>query len=312
MIKMKNNGVVFDEENHTYTSKDGYALSGITTLIRERLFPHSLDGISEETLRQAAERGTQVHKLCQYEDEMHAPAMHANEEYTRASNTYSMLRSRAGFKPVANEYCVTDGFVYATNIDCVWAQDMCGTEVALADIKTTYNLDEEYLSWQLSVNAYLFELQNPHLKVAALYGVWLPFRGGQFSIRLSTVRPIARKTTEEVKKLLYTDEEMYAPATTTASMPALIGVDYVKKLTEAIRILEEAKSVKETISSALLMAMEQYGKTSCEFEGLQATYVPATTSKMFDTKKFAHDHPELYKEYIIENSRKASLRFKRK
>ncbi len=68
-------------------------------------------------------------------------------------------------------------------------------KISLGDIKTTASLDREYLSWQLSIYAYLFELQNPLIKVDKLFGIWL--RGNK-----SELVEIERKPDAEVKRLL--------------------------------------------------------------------------------------------------------------
>ena len=68
---------------------------------------------------------------------------------------------------------------YASNIDNVWQKKESGG-IYLVDTKTN-NLDLfpggedaliEYLSWQLSCYAFLFEKQNPTLKVEGLLGNW--------------------------------------------------------------------------------------------------------------------------------------------
>ena len=64
----------------------------------------------------------------------------------------------AGYDALANEYTVSDEEYFASNIDCVWEKE---GEISLADIKTTYRIDKESLSWQLSIYAYLLRGRIP-------------------------------------------------------------------------------------------------------------------------------------------------------
>ena len=74
--------------------------------------------------------------------------------------------------------------------------DIVTSDLYLCDIKTTYALDEDYCSWQLSIYAYLFEVQNPDLQVKGLRAIWL--KGS--TAKVVDVDRIS--IPEEVKKLL--------------------------------------------------------------------------------------------------------------
>lgn len=302
-MKLQNNGVVFTEQDHTYTLHDKQ-LSGITGMIREKLFPHKFDGISEEKLQAAAERGTAVHKLIELGDTtMAGNIRHENKQYERAAMYYINLRTNRGMYAIANEYCVTDEYVYATNIDCVWAANPYGNEVILADIKTTYELDREYLSWQLSVCAYLFELQNPHLRVVGLTGIWLPFRQGVFAVEKAQLATIQRKDNELVKKLLYTDELNVTDQQPT-NVPAIIADDYIAQLIDAAQQIKHYKAIYDTISEQLKAAMQFNGIRTWDAGKIRATYSAPTKRKSFDSKAFAADHPDLYNKYCKQTQSK--------
>lgn len=55
-IQLKQSGVVFNPEDHTYFL-DGKELSGITGMLERQLFPGTYDGIPEAIVRQAAGYG---------------------------------------------------------------------------------------------------------------------------------------------------------------------------------------------------------------------------------------------------------------
>ena len=185
MIELVKSSVVFSEENHTYFLGEKQ-LKGITGMISRQLFPNKYKDIPEYILKRAAEKGSRIHGQCQFADVTGLPP-----ESIEAIN-YIRERVNAGYKAFANEYTVSDNEYFASNIDCVWEKD---EKISLVDIKTTASLDREYLSWQLSIYAYLFELQNPLIKVDKLFGIWL--RGDK-----SELVEIERKPDAEVKRLL--------------------------------------------------------------------------------------------------------------
>lgn len=288
MIQLNPSWVVFNEEEHTYTLGDKQ-LHGITGMLSRQLFADKYKDIPEYILRRAAERGTAIHKDCEFTD-----ATGLEPQTTEGKN---YLELRKNFNVIANEYTVSDNDYFASNIDCVWEKD---GKVILADIKTTSRIDEEYLSWQLSIYAYLFELQNPELKVSGLYGVWLKDDKKQ----LVTIN---RRPTEEIIKLMDCEKsgETY-----------LIPQEENMLITRsAVDILIEAKQMSEyytkrykDIEQQLLNAMVEHKVKSWDTETLKATYTPASESTTFDTKKFQEEHPELYKQYLKKSTRKETIR----
>lgn len=288
MIQLNPSWVVFNEEAHTYTL-GGKQLHGITGMLSRQLFADKYKNIPEYILRRAKERGTDVHKDCEFAD-----ATGLEPQTTEGKN---YLELRKDFKVLANEYTVSDNEYFASNIDCVWEKD---GEVILADIKTTAHLDEEYLSWQLSIYAYLFELQNPELKVSQLYGVWLKDDKKQ----LVTIN---RRPTEEIIKLMDCEK---------SGGTYLIPQEENMLITRsAVDILIEAKQMSEyytkrykDIKQQLLNAMVEHKVKSWDTETLKATYTPASESTTFDSKKFQEEHPELYNQYLKKSTQKETIR----
>lgn len=117
-------------------------------------FPGKLDNIPDNILRSATERGKAVH------DEVERIDKEGIEPETVYGENYLNLKAGSGLIHIASP---TDK-VYLGSSD---------KSVVLGDIKTTYKLDLLYLSWQLSIYAYLFERQNPNLKVEGLIAIWL-------------------------------------------------------------------------------------------------------------------------------------------
>lgn len=297
MIELVKSPVVFIEDTHTYIYGDN-VLQGITGMINRQLFPDKYTNIPEFVLKRAAERGSLIHSQCQFAD------VTGFEPESIEARNYVDIRRSAGYYPVANEYTVSDLEHFATNIDCVWGKDDVDNSVALVDIKTTSKLDEEYLSWQLSINADLFELQNPHLKVIDLYGVWL--RG-----EIGKLVPIKRKTTAEVARLLECEitGQKYNDGTELVSQKSMIVAQrVVDMIIESKELAAYYKEQEKTMTTTLHKAMTEHGVKSWDTELMKATIVPASTSTIFDTTRFKAEHPELYKQYLKETEKGESLR----
>ena len=152
---LNKSSVSFDENSHTY-HLDGVALSGITGMIKKHLFPDKYKDVPEETLNNAKDRGSVIHKLCELVDDL------GIKDDREEVKNYIKLKEKYSMEYVCSEYLVSDNKHFATCIDKVFKSD---NGYDLVDIKTTYTLDKEYLSWQLSINAFFFELQNPGVKV---------------------------------------------------------------------------------------------------------------------------------------------------
>ena len=167
-----NTNVTFNEEEHTYTLSDGTQLSGITSIIHKYLFPCMYDGVSESVMQAARERGHETHKaLEQYL--FHGVAYRADHPIYPTLDAVGSLLAKDKLYPVAGEYLVSDNEAIATCIDGVMQQ---GDDIVLIDHKTTSVIYSEYLRWQLSIEAFLFEEQTG-LNVKKLYAVHIPKNG---------------------------------------------------------------------------------------------------------------------------------------
>ena len=302
-IQLVKSPVVFDEGAHTYTLGDKQ-LHGITGMIGRQLFPNKYHDVPKFILERAAERGHHVHSECQFMDESGLPS-----DCIEAQQ-YTQIRKSNGFSALANEYTVSDEIYFASNIDCVWGNN--DGDIILADIKTTYSLDEEYLSWQLSIYAYLFEGQNPGLKVKGLYGVWL-YKGDK-----AELVHIQRKSDMDVRKLLVCEKEGRSyyddvPHSTDVAEskynnPAQIADALIDNLIAITDNFNKAKQMKDDLTASVLKAMVEHNVKSFDAGRLKATVTPGTTKTTFDSTRFKKEHPDLYKEYLKESVTKDSVR----
>lgn len=207
---------------------------------------------------------------------------------TQARGAWIADAERREMRAVAVEYLVSDCKEVATKIDVVLPSGE--NMVDLSDIKTTYQLDEDYLSWQLSIEKYFFEKQNPNLKVNRLLAFWYNKAKKEWQIR-----EIQDKGTAEVERLLnaWRNGEYWG-------MPA-IGSDVptpVRSVAEFYAEIEykikEYTAQRDEFRSRLQALMEKHNVPQVKLEGFTCTYVGETERKGFDYKRLIEEHPEMW------------------
>ena len=293
--------VVFDQESHTY-HLDGVVLKGVTSVLSGQLFKDKYKDIPEFVMERAKDRGTLVHEQCELVDSLGV------EPAILEAKNYKALKEEYGLKAMANEYLVSDEIGVASSIDVVFdAQSENDDEVFLADIKTTAKLDIDWLSWQLSIYAYLFELQNPGLKVVKLFGIWL-------RNEVKELREVQRIDVMTIRKLLECDlngesfvsneiplpeNERIIPSEVFERAQMIVSLDLqIKSLTEE----------KKRLSDEVYQYMEDVGEIKYEGDKFSVSRVLPSVKKSFDAKGFEKNEPEMYKLYVKESSVKGSIR----
>ena len=331
---LKQSEVVFNEETHRYLRGDA-ELSGITGLIHAVLllgvYPDASDFVKKVQIPKAGYYGTCVHKAIQAWDELgieltqfpekeHPTAGILPSQDVSAELAYYRKVKPRNVKTVASEFTV-DYLNFASQIDCIWCDNEGG--IYLVDHKTN-NLDyypggadglKEYLSWQLSCYAVMFENQTG-LKVKGLLGNWVRKGAGE-------LWRIERKPDEQVQKLLSTDimtdgngrfvylnQEMQVYAEkveevkpTESDSSLVVPSDVVTAIATLLNAEKAAKAMKEKLREL----MEAAGVSKWECDQFTATIGKASESTTFDSKAFQADHPDLYKQYLKKTTRKGSF-----
>lgn len=289
MIELKDSGVVFNQENHTYHLGDKQ-LYGITPLLSEKLFSNKYANVSEEVLRRAAEYGTLVHQQCELIDTIGIDAE------TEEAINYVSLRDNNHLVHEASEYIVTDKKHYASAIDKVYREsDDC---FILADVKTTYEPDKEYLRWQLSIYAYLFEKQNKGAKVTKLYCIWL--RHEKYELI-----PIERISDVNVKQLL----DSGVSGEEYVTLPEKYR-EIEKGISDVILQCKYWESQKKDIQSKIFAAMSECGMHKWTGSSISCSLRDGAVKKRFDEKRFKEEHPDLYEQYLVDSFTAGSVTIK--
>lgn len=287
--------VLFDPDTHTYTNEEtGELLSGITGTLLKRLFPGKYDGVPKDILAKAAEKGSNVHASIElYEKIGVTPS-------TQEGKAYADITRKNGMVALDCEYTVTDFKHYASQIDVIY--EVQENVVDLADIKTTYKFDEESVSWQLSIYAYMMSLCNPHVKVRKLLGIWL--RGDT-----AQIIEVKRHTDEEVIRLIKSDmadKDDDIPAT-EQPIPDYIKAN-IDRLYEVVQKKKELQEEEQRIKSEILDKMSGDNLKSIDAVRILFTVVKERTKRRFDEKRFKEEHSELFNEYQKEITEKETLK----
>lgn len=285
MITLKQNTrVSFEDITHSYLLDNEVYLMGVTSLMKKHSLAPNYADVPEEVLRKAAERGSKVHKDI--------------EDYCNGK-TVAMTKElkafvKCGVKTIANEYLISDNEIVASSIDIV--ADAGNGKVNLIDIKTTSVLHLEPLSWQLSIYAYLFNMQNPDVEIVGLYG--LHIKSGKASLV-----EVPRKENSEIIDLLKCEKEdlpffpkkMELP---TATQEMLLTLEEVTSQISIIKTsLKEAEEIKKGIEQAIIAEMEQKALKTLENGPIKVTYVAPYTREGVDAKRLQEAMPEVYDRY---------------
>ena len=161
----------FDKENHIYL-KDGVILKSVTQILKE-LFPLKYDGIPENILYEKARYGTELHKFIEIIEKKKPkrPLAYIKKYYNpniyqiESLKDYLEIKKKYNIEITDSEKMVVYKDIYCGTLDL---KGTVGNKKAIIDIKTTYDLDELYVSWQNS----LYEMASE--PVDELYCMWLP------------------------------------------------------------------------------------------------------------------------------------------
>lgn len=291
MMRLDDCPVRFDAELHTYTAPDGRQLRGITGLLHEKLFPDTYKGVDAETLRKAADRGKAIHQMIEDWDEI---GTYQDDDNLSA---YIEVCNDNGLVHHCSEYLVSDLDMYASCIDKVYRVDDGTCDIA--DIKTTYTLNKEYVSWQLSIYAYLLEQQNPHVKVRSLYAIHI--RDGK-----GKLVEVQRKDAEVVNELLYGGD---IPEYNPYAMPSKYR-DMEDEIVRAAHLAKHYTDKVNELKAQMLADMERVKASRWESDRVQIVRREGSVKKMFDTKKFEEEYSALYGQYLKEVPSKSSITIK--
>lgn len=285
--------VVFEPEHHTY-NLNGKMLSGVTAIVKW-LFPDTYKGIPESVLNQAAEYGTLIHSKCELADSMGIADEPIVQDYLR-------IIKDAGLQVAESEYLVSNLTDIASSIDKVFTDD------SLGDIKTTSKVHEVNVTVQLSIYAYLYEMQTER-KANKLYLIWLP--KPQYGKPM--VKELERIPADVCQHIINEYVAGNDPAESVAAISQYVTIEPAKKrvkgeipdamqdtIDELMMVkqqLEELTEREKELKKKVLEAMQGVGEDSWCNDLIQFTRKAAYERESIDTKSLKANEPGIYESY---------------
>lgn len=197
--------ITFLDEPHIYLV-DGIITPSVSEILHF-IFPDKYKGVDKRILNRKAEYGTTIHEsiemyeaniqTMQLEDAFNVVIQAKDLNYIQEASLrqYVKLKREKKLMVLEQEKMIQYQRKYAGRFDMI--ADVNGN-LSLCDIKTTAQLDEEYLSWQLSY--YELAMGKTFDK---LYAIWLPKKG------LGVLKEVERKPKEILLKKLNEFLEVY-------------------------------------------------------------------------------------------------------
>lgn len=299
MIELVKSPVTFIDDGHRYLLGDK-ELKGVTSSLIRLAFPDKYKDVDPEVLANAARKGKELHTAIEFFDEFGGDPAEATDDRITA---YARIKEENHLTTIANEYLVSDEQNYASSIDIVMVN--ADNEICLVDTKTTYYLDLSSTGLQLSIYRRFFEMQNPGLKVAHIYALWLPNRDHS----IAQLHELSVVSDEVIDSLIQADLAGQAFDITKAygSLPTRIG----EVENEIVRIETEMKVWKERqeeLKQGLYKLMEEHDVKSFTGGKIKLTRVLPTTSESIDSKRLKEEQPEIYAKYTKKTQRSGSLK----
>lgn len=297
MINLYKSEVVFLQEPHKYILGER-ELSGVTGLIQDRLFPNIYKDVPPYILNKAAKRGSFVHETIEMYDSGFIPTVVSPE-----LKGYIDIKRDKHLKTIASEYIVSDNKNYASCIDVVF-EDEKGN-IVLADIKTTSKLHLQYVRWQLSIYAYLFELQNKTLKVDKLVTIWL--RGDK-----NEYIELDRISNKHVKELLRCGvDNTEVPQIILASNKTPREMKSAERAIYKLQSkIEELTKQKKQLSDGMLELMKKYDVQSYKSELISISRRAAHEKVDIDKAMLKTEYPDVYEKCIKKTNIRESITIK--
>lgn len=185
---MENERIKFYEQGHLYLLDDWLIIPCVSDIL-SFIFPDKYEGVPKWILENKARYGTIVHKVIQDLEEQNLEYINVNDIYVDiAQEQYKRLKKEYKIDVLSQEQIIHYKDEYAGRLDMI---ALVNKKLCLIDIKTTAELDLEYLSWQLS----LYELAFGK-RFSSLYCLWLP------KSKEGKLVKIKRKTKKEILEKL--------------------------------------------------------------------------------------------------------------
>ena len=188
--------IEFIEEIHQYLV-DGILVPSVTQILK-KIFPTKYENVDKKILDEKSQYGTKLHKCIEIIEKKKPKRPIAyckkyigiNIYQEESLKQYLKIKEQYNIKVLESEKKVQYKGLYGGTLDIKGEVNGCK---ALIDIKTTYELDKEYVSWQ---NSYYELADEP---VDDLYCLWLPkgHLGGLYKVDRKKKKKLLQVIEEE-------------------------------------------------------------------------------------------------------------------
>lgn len=305
MELIKNTRVTFHPVGHIYKLDGKKRLIGVTSLMKKYGLSVDYSDIPEDVLKRAADRGTAIHKV--FEDYDNGREVVETPEL----KAYRKL----GLNVLESEYLVSDNETLASSIDKVLYVD--DATVDIADVKTTSRFHDDTVGIQLGIYAYLFERQNPGIKVRDCYGIHVR-NGGAKLIK------VERWPSGKAAELIGWERDGIDPSEVAAekeapapSLTSLLPAKAAEKVVEAERTIaslkESIKKFEDSVAEyrdSIVRHMQGNAIKKMEFSGCSFTLKDEYTRESIDSAALRKKYPDIAIECTKTTTVKASVIFK--
>ena len=275
----------FDINSHTYKS-NGKSLISVTKLLKNHNLAPTFDDVDPEVLKKACERGTLIHSEIQkYITEGQPSFLHEVVDFAETSEKYK-------FSNLQSETIVNNDMV-AGMADLICDADIDGKKCKiLVDYKTSATLDFNYVTWQTSIYAYLYNALYD-VKIDSIYALHFGKNGTRF-IQLHKIDDC------EIEKLFACEAigEIYT------QKDLMFESDKLEKLKNAeeniIKLeqqLKQYKLIEKQMKTELIESMEKQNIKNYDNGKLRITYVAPSRRTIIDTTRLKNERPEVAEEY---------------
>ena len=286
-------GIIFDSVNHKYY-KDGDLKPSVGEIVNYYLNV-DLSNIPPEILKSAQDRGTDIHLMCD--------KILSGEDfetiYSKEYKDFEYLRKKHKIK--ANSI---EGIVYA------WTPqgDYCGTydlydskSKILYDIKTSYEKHIE--EWTLKTNLYRYALEQNKSQVKEIKIIYLPSEKSPNKAEVFNLEILPDSKVEEVVKAYY---EQKRPTKEIVELKCL-PQERIKQLALAFETIKRIQTEIDNMKIAIKEEMESRNILNVQTPEFNIAVRKAHTKKMFDSKRFKEDFPDIYEKYSRNIEAKSSI-----
>ena len=278
----------FNDQTHTYKLNDKI-LPSVTQIINGVLFYNKYSSVSEDTLELAKNKGSLIHK------EIENYIKKGETGFTLELGNFINIVNDKKIEHMKSEVKVHNKEIAGT-IDIVCK---IGDKNIIIDTKTTAELDKEYVSWQLSMYAYILETYYS-VRIDELYAMWLRDEKYKFV----KVEKKTHNQIEDVLEAFKNGSKIDLYSATLQTIPLDNQIAFMGLVHQMNDIENKIKEVKE----AILKEMEDRGLSKVEIGNVTITYKQPTTRVSIDTKKLKEDG--LYDKYSKISNVKGSISIK--